>query len=105
MTNAKMDKTQRELSDVETNQLMAQIESIIYAYALYDNKAKKFDTPFFCHNDFFAGRHYKMVTAPDNKYHHMFIDEFDLYRLASYDQLTGQFEEELELIITGKKEE
>ncbi len=71
-------------------------------YSFYDTKAKRYDTPFFCQNDMFAGRHYKMVTDNKQTMVNKFKKDFNVDRLGWFDQVTGTFTHDKENIITGK---
>lgn len=75
----------------------------IAMYAFYDTKAGRYDTPFFCQNDLFAGRHYKMVVEKEGTMINKFKREFDVHRIGFYHLLQGAFTETPEVIIEGKK--
>lgn len=77
----------------------------IKMYSFYDKKSKKFDTPFFCQSDLFAGRHYKMVTEKQGSLMATFQEDFDVYRLGLIDLETGKYTLDYECIITGKAKE
>ena len=71
-------------------------------YAFFDTKGNRYDTPFFCQNDLFASRHYKMVSEKEGTMMHTFKNEFNLERLGWFDLQTGGFEDDVETIIFGQ---
>lgn len=87
---------EKKLNELEND------SSKIGMYAFYDLKAKRFDTPFFCQNDMFAGRHYRMVVDSKDTMLNKFSDDFDVYRLGFIDYNTGLYIQKQELIIVGK---
>lgn len=70
-------------------------------YALYDKKSNKFDTPFFCHSDLFAGRNYKMMMSGSPSIVNTFPEDFDLVKLGSFDRVSGDFHIDHKILITG----
>ncbi len=90
-----------KLTDKEHNEIVSDVQAKIKMYALYDNTGKRFDTPFFCHNDLMAKRHYQIITTSAGSMLQTFQKEFDLYRLAEFDLLQGTFDDDFELILIG----
>ena len=85
-----------ELNDLENN------SNTIGMYSFYDKKAKRFDTPFYCAYDLFAGRHYKMLTYKEDTMLNTFKFDYDVHRLGFFDLESGTFLEKHEVIIQGK---
>lgn len=76
---------------------------MIGMYAFYDTKSNRYDTPFFCQNDLFAGRHYKMVVDRHDTMINTFKRDFEVHRLGFFDVFMGNFVDFHEIIIDGKK--
>ena len=71
-------------------------------YAIYDIKAERYDTPFFCHSDLFAKRHFGILIDEGTmigKYQY----DFECHRLAWVNMITGEIDpHEVAIVITGK---
>ncbi len=91
-----MEKLNIDLTELANN------SNNIGIYAFHDIKAKRFDTPFYCQNDMFAGRHYKMLIDKEGTMLNKFKTEFNVYRLGWFDSISGEFTDNRELIIEGK---
>ena len=76
--------------------------SEIGMYSFYDKKAERYDTPFFCADDMFAMRHYKMVSEKDGSMIATFKEDFDVHRLGFVNVVTGTYTEKKETIVDGK---
>lgn len=72
-------------------------------YSFYDTKASSYGTPFFCHSDLFAGRHYKMVSEQEGLIK-SFKKDFEVHRLGYFNIKNATFVEDLEVIIEGKNQ-
>lgn len=75
----------------------------VSTYAFFDSESEVFDTPFFCHNDLHAKRHFHIVVKKDGSIIHEYKDNFDLYRLGYFNKESGGFVSDLEMIHEGKK--
>ena len=84
------------ISDLENN------SDILGMYSFYDTKADRYDTPFFCQNDMFANRHYRMISDKKETMINKFKREFNLVRLGYYHMEAGEFIEFPETLIEGK---
>lgn len=76
-------------------------------YAVYDVKSGLFDIPFFCRNDQLARRRFILDCRAGTERNMLasFKDEFELRRVGLFHQLTGKWDIENEIIITGKEVE
>jgi hypothetical protein len=90
-----------ELTDVE---LFENDSNCVGMYSFYDKKSKRYDTPFFCQSDMFAGRHYKMITGKEGTMLNTFKKDFNVVRLGFYNMKTGVYNECYDMIINGKNE-
>ena len=88
----------------EMEKAIKEIPGELGVYALFDKKAKQFDTPIFCRSDMFAGRHYVMVTDTPGTIPNKFKGDFDMYKLGTFKTATGEFDAEIEIIITGRED-
>ena len=80
----------------------------IKIYAIWDKKAKKYETPYFTFDDIFAGRRFLMLQDETDNPSMLskFSEDFELRRLGSFNLLTGQIEAESpEKIMDGKVKE
>ena len=75
---------------------------IVGMYAFYDTKSERYDTPFFCQNDLFAQRHYKMVTDRTDTMLNTFQTDFDLVRLGFVNVLDGSYTEAFGYVVSGQ---
>ena len=75
---------------------------IVGMYAFYDTKSERYDTPFFCQNDLFAQRHYKMVTDRSETMLNTFQGDFDLNRLGFVNVLDGSYTEAFGAVVCGQ---
>lgn len=74
-------------------------------YAFYDTKSKSYDTPFFCKNDLFAKRHYKMITEKEGTLINNFIEDFELHRIGYFDIKDGTTVDVTSTIVKYNKKE
>ena len=72
-------------------------------YSFYDTKSDRYDTPFFCQNDLFAGRHYKMIVDKEGTMINKFKRDFDVHRIGFFHINTGTIDMHTDVIIEGKK--
>lgn len=62
-------------------------------YAIYDDTAKVFNTPFFMHNDGMAIRAFKgHVNGAVDSALHDFPEQFKLFKLGTFDDSKGEFQ-------------
>jgi hypothetical protein len=94
-----MKDTNYELTDIE---LFENDSHTVAMYSFFDQKSSTYDTPFFCQNDMFAGRHYVMATDKKGTMLNTFKKDFDLIRLGFFNHKTGEFTEYYEVIVSGK---
>lgn len=78
--------------------------SQLLAFAFYDSKSGRYDTPFYCQSDIFAKRHYKMVANDPKSIVHNFQEDFNLVRLGYFNINTGEFTSNHETVVNGEKE-
>jgi len=71
-------------------------------YAFFDLKSHRLDTPFFCQNDMFAGRHYKMAVDQPNSMLNKFKEDFEVHRLGFINLINEEYTPKWEVIIEGK---
>lgn len=64
------------------------------AYVIYDNKAKIYNKPFFFVNDSVALRAAQDLVNDRNTDVHSHPEDFTLWRVGSYDDVTARFEPE-----------
>lgn len=74
----------------------------IAAYSYYDKKAERYDTPFFAHNDLWAKRAFYMAIERGDSYLSTFFKEIALYRVGSFDVVSGEITIENVLVVEGK---
>lgn len=70
-------------------------------YTYIDQKSKRADTPFFCHNDINAERKFIMDIRNKETIVSQFKDDFTLIRVGFFDIEKGTFIEEEEVIREG----
>lgn len=63
----------------------------IICYSVWDKKAKLFDTPFFAMSDLFARRHLIILVKNKNAMIELFLEDFDLFRIGSFNTDDGKF--------------
>lgn len=67
-------------------------EKEINVYCVMDLKAEMFDVPFFARNDLFAGRKFMMdIRNRKDSMVSSFKDDFELYKIGSFDMDKGEF--------------
>lgn len=76
---------------------------VLGVYAFYDEEAGRHDTPFYCQNDIFAQRHYKMVVGKEGTMINQFSESFSVKRLGYFHLITGKFTLSESVIIDPKK--
>jgi len=59
-------------------------------YAIFDNRAQRYDTPFFAFNDIMAERRFLMTVREKTSIFSHFTKDFDLVKLSSFDIETGK---------------
>lgn len=62
----------------------------IQVYSIFDLKSLRFDTPFHQHSDLFAIRQFKMVADREGTMVNKFILDFELMKVGSFNDETGQ---------------
>lgn len=72
-------------------------------YSVHDLKGKKYDVPFFAHDDLFAKRKFTLIIKEENTIVNEFKNDFNLVRLGSFNIVTGKLYENLEIILEGKQ--
>lgn len=75
----------------------------IICCAIYDDKGKKFDTPFWCNNELFAKRHFYLVSAKTGTMINTFLEDFSVFKIGIFNTDDGSFTPEYKLIMTGKE--
>ena len=79
------------------------MSEIIMAYAIYDNKGDRYDTPFFAFNDLFAERRFVIMSRDKNTPLGAFTKDFTLFRIGSFNVISGVLKEDKHLVIDGKQ--
>ena len=74
----------------------------VQIFALYDKKGKKYDIPFFAHNELFAKRKF-MLMAKEEGILKEFINEFSLEKLGEFNIVNGHIIVMTETILEGNQ--
>lgn len=61
-------------------------------FSVYDSKAEAFLQPFFCVNRGVAVRNFQAAAQDERHDFHRHAADFTLFRLGTWDQVTGEFE-------------
>lgn len=77
----------------------------IKLYSIYDLKAQRYDTPFFCKDDINAKRHFIMMADQNGSMVNTFLKEFELRLLCEFDVLLGVITvyENIKTVLEGKQ--
>lgn len=67
-----------------------------------DKKQNIFNRPFPCENDIIAQRQFTTAANDSSTEVHHYPDEFDLYRVGSFDDTNGQFTNDQIFIVNAK---
>lgn len=70
-------------------------------FTIYDEKAKRYDTPFFAVGDIQAERRFIQLCNTQNTLLFTFKNDFKLYSLGSYNVESGEILQEKRLIMDG----
>lgn len=74
---------------------------ILEIFAIFDDKAKAFMTPFFMHNQAMASRTFKhTVNDPSHQFSRS-PEDFNLFCLGTFDDSSGKLEAKQELLFNG----
>ena len=63
----------------------------MFAYAIFDDKAGNYNTPFFDVNDGAAMRNFERLTLDTSSLVNFAPRDFHLYRVGQFDQASGDF--------------
>lgn len=74
----------------------------IIAYAYFDKKSQKYDTPFYCMSDIFARRQFIMAINNNGSMLSTFKDDFQLYCVGKFNLETGVMDDSDRLVEEGK---
>lgn len=77
--------------------------NIVGVFAFYDIKAKLYDLPFYAQSELFAVRRYKILAKDSGTMLCEFMEDYDLYQVATYNKEFGTFEFQKRLILRGKE--
>lgn len=61
-------------------------------YSIRDAKVSAFNMPFYKHTHGEAERDFHTLTKDEKSTVHQYPEDFDLYYLGTYDNITGQFQ-------------
>ena len=71
-------------------------------FGLFDKKGKKFDIPFFAHNELFAKRKFIMM-AKEESILKEFLHDFELAKIGEFNIVTGIITADYEIILEGNQ--
>lgn len=74
---------------------------ILTCYAMYDTKAKRYDTPFFAFDDVQAQRRFIMAINNPETVISQFKSSFELQKIGTFNVITGEITFEKDIILNG----
>lgn len=77
---------------------------VIGIYVVEDVKADRYDTPYFAINDVMGERNFRIAVKNDQSIFANFTEDFNLYKIGTYDLKTGDLELiDRQLICSGRQ--